>query len=131
MRRNILFILLLFGAVVILNSIQKPIFLMWYAQAAEAAEATELWGVLSHGLSLDMTMAGYICALPILFVLFALLLPHKIWFKLCRAWLYIAAILVAVAFSVNLGLYGYWGFPLDGSVLQYLATPKQAMASVT
>lgn len=88
-------------------------------------------GVIWHGLSLDMTMAGYICALPILLLLFAQWLPSRVWGGISRLWLYIAALIVAITFAVNLELYGYWGFPLDGSIFQFLATPKQAMASVT
>lgn len=128
---NILFILLLFVGTVVLLAIQKPIFLIWYAELAAEAEVSELWGVVSHGISLDATMAGYICALPILSVLLSLWLPTVWWQRLCRYWCYVAALLVAATFSVNLGLYEYWGFPLDGSIFQYLATPKEAMASVT
>ena len=37
----------------------------------------------------------------------------------------------ATVFAVDLGLYGYWGFRLDGSVLIYLSDPKEAMASLS
>ncbi|MBP3643667.1 MAG: LTA synthase family protein [Alistipes sp.] len=112
-------------------TLQKPLFLLWYAELASEAEVAELWGVVSHGLSLDATMAGYICAIPILLTLLCLWLPSVWWHRLQRVWCYTAAVIVAVTFSVNLGLYEFWGFPLDGSVFQYLATPKEAMASVT
>ena len=131
MRRNILYILLLFVALVTLSAIQKPIFLLWYAELVADAGLSGLWGVISSGISLDMTMAGYVCALPILYLLFSIWLPHKVWQGLSRWWLYVASVVIAVSFSVNLGLYDYWRFPLDGSILQYLATPAEAMASVT
>ena len=128
---NILFILLLFVGTVVLQVLQKPIFLLWYAELAAEADAAELWGVVSHGISLDATMAGYICAIPILLTLLCLWLPTIWWQRLQRLWCYCAAAILAVTFSVNLGLYEYWGFPLDGSIFQYLATPKEAMASIT
>lgn len=128
---NILSLLLLFVATVLLSALQKPIFLMRYANLVAYAEASELFGVVSHGLYLDVTMAGYVCALPILFVLFATLLPSPVWKRLCQVFTTLAAALIAITFAGNLGLYGYWGFPLDGSVLQYLASPKEAAASVT
>lgn len=131
MGRNILFILLLFACVVTLSALQKPIFMLWYAELMADAEPTELLQVIISGLSLDMTMAGYVCALPILFVLCSVWAPHKIWKRLCQGWVIVASVLVALCFAVNLGLYEYWRFPLDGSILQYLATPKEAMASVT
>ena len=131
MRRNILFILLLFAAVTALSALQKPVFLIWYASLVADAEAAELLRVVTSGLSLDMTMAGYVCALPILFVIGSVWYGHKVWKRLCRWWVFLASAFVAICFAVNLGLYEYWGFPLDGSLLQYLATPKEAMASVT
>ncbi len=128
---NILYLLLLFVGTVVLLMLQKPLFLLWYAELTAEADATELWGVVSHGLSLDATMAGYICAIPILLTLLCIWLPSVWWLRLQRWWCYTAAVIVAVTFTVNLGLYEFWGFPLDGSVFQYLATPKEAMASVT
>lgn len=131
MKRNILFILLLFAAVTALLALQKPVFLLWYASLVADAEVAELFKVISSGISLDMTMAGYVCALPILFVIGSVWFSHKVWKRLCRWWVLLATALIAVSFAVNLGLYEYWRFPLDGSILQYLATPKEAMASVT
>lgn len=128
---NILYLLLLFVGTVVLLTLQKPLFLLWYAELASEAEVAELWGVVSHGISLDATMAGYICAIPILLTLLCLWLPSVWWHRVQRVWCYTAAVIVAVTFSVNLGLYEFWGFPLDGSIFQYLATPKEAMASVT
>ena len=131
MWRNLLFIVLLFVGVVTLSALQKPVFMLWYAELFADAEAAELWGVISHGITLDMTMAGYVCALPILFVILSTIYPHRVWRGLCRWWIYLASAFVALCFTLNLGLYEYWRFPLDGSILQYLATPKEAMASVT
>ena len=100
--------------------------MMWYD-----VPVTEWVDVVWHGLMLDMTMAGYVCAVPVLMLLFAIALPHKLWRVATQVWLYVAAALIAISFAVNLGLYEFWGFPLDASILQYLATPKQAAASVT
>lgn len=131
MWRKLLFILLLFAGVVTLSALQKPVFILWYAELFADAEVAELWGVISHGVTLDMTMAGYVCALPILFVILSTIYPHRIWQRLCRWWIYLASAFVAICFTLNLGLYEYWRFPLDGSLLQYIVTPKEAMASVT
>lgn len=128
---NILSLLLLFAATVILSALQKVVFLLRYAHLVADAEITELIDVVIHGLYLDVTMAGYVCALPLLFVMLAIYFPSSLWKKLCQIYVAVAAALISVTFAVNLGLYGYWGFPLDGSILQFLATPKEAMASVT
>lgn len=41
------------------------------------------------------------------------------------------ALVTAAIFAVDLNLYGYWGFRLDGSVLIYLADPGEALASAS
>ena len=69
MRLNIHFIVLLFAALTALSALQKPIFLLWYAELVADAEWSELLSVISNGLSLDMTMAGNVCAVPILLIL--------------------------------------------------------------
>ena len=49
-----------------------------------------------------------------------------------RVWLALSSALVVLAFLVNLGLYEYWGFPLDSTPLFYfLSSPKDAFASVS
>ena len=40
------------------------------------------------------------------------------------------AVLIAAIFSVDVALYGYWGFRLDATLFFYLQSPKDAMASV-
>ena len=40
------------------------------------------------------------------------------------------AVLIAAIFSVDVALYGYWGFRLDATLFFYLQSPGDAMASV-
>ena len=72
MKRRLLFLLAVFAATTLLMALQKPVFLLFHAaQAAEAPLAERLL-VLWHGLSLDMTVAGYVTALPLLATLASL-----------------------------------------------------------
>lgn len=130
---NLLFLALLFATTVILGAIQKPLFLIWYHTLASGCDAADFAGVVANGLKLDITIAGYITALPLLIMLVALWLPNgggKATKRIIRVYLCVMAAIVAVLFAGNLSLYGYWSFPLDGSVMQYLADPKHAAASV-
>ena len=128
---NLLFLGALFAMSLLVMAIEKPLFLLWYhAQAAEAS-AAELALVVWNGLKLDQTVAGYITALPLLVVLAALWLPGRWSRSVLKCYLLVIAAVAATAFAANLALYEYWAFPLDSSVLQYLASPKEALASVT
>lgn len=112
-------------------ALQKPLFLLWYSAQAAQASAAEWLAVLINGLKLDVTVAGYITALPLLIAGIALWIPGRYWRFAMKGYLLIIAFVAAAAFSGNLALYEYWAFPLDSSVLQYLASPQEAMASVT
>ena len=128
---NLLFLGALFAMSLLVMAIEKPLFLLWYhAQAAEAS-AAELALVVWNGLKLDQTVAGYITALPLLVVLAALWIPGRWSRSVLKGYLLVIAAVSATAFAANLALYEYGAFPLDSSVLQYLASPKEALASVT
>ena len=131
MRRNLSFIALLFSVTLLLSALQKPLFWVWYTQLLTDASLADLGDVIWHGLALDATFAGYVTALPILIVLTASWLPHRVWREIIKWYLVIISLFTATCVSLNLGLYEHWGYPLDSSIFQFLATPKQAMASIT
>ena len=128
---NLLFLGALFAMSLLVMAIEKPLFLLWYHAQAADASAAELALVVWNGLKLDQTVAGYITALPLLVVLAALWIPGRWSRSVLKGYLLVIAAVSATAFAANLALYEYWAFPLDSSVLQYLASPKEALASVT
>lgn len=113
--------------------LQKPVFLLIYGGFSQVFQ------VMAHGLSLDLSMSGYLSAIPAL-VLLVSCMPlrqlqgprtSRILMAVVGGWTLIAAILVALAFVANIALYGYWGFPLDSTpVFFLLSSPSAAMASV-
>ncbi|MDE5708147.1 MAG: sulfatase-like hydrolase/transferase [Alistipes sp.] len=131
MKRKLLFLFAVFAATVVSMAVQKPVFLAWYV-ASEGFSAADWWQVVWHGLSLDLTVAGYVTALPLLVVLASLWvrLPERIVQRFFWAYFAAVAIFTAAIFAVDLGLYEHWGFRIDSTILIYLADPREAMASV-
>lgn len=123
--KQILWFIKTYFTFVILFSIQKPFFMI-----LEKASATQpidnIWSemptVMWYGLSLDLSMAGYLTALP------GLLLTAMIWFRkeiirpILNAYYILASFLVSITFILNAGLYPYWSFPLDSTPLYYFFT---------
>lgn len=134
LRRKIAFLLAVFAATAGVMALQKPLFMAWYAgeAAAVGAGAAEWFEVLWHGLSLDLTVAGYVTAVPLLVMLLSLWvrLPERLWRALLTGYFALVALFTAVVFAVDLALYEHWGFRIDATVFIYLADPKEAMASV-
>ena len=113
-------------------AVQKPVFMAYYAVEAAGAGFRGWIDVLWHGLTLDMTVAGYVTALPILVTLLSLWLrlPEKVWRGVLTTWFVLVAVTTAVIFAVDVALYEHWGFRIDSTILIYLADPEEAMASV-
>lgn len=132
MKRKLTFLVAVFAATLLAMALQKPVFLLWYAHLAADASWGELAGVVLHGLHLDLTVAGYVTALPLLVVLLSLWvrLPERLWRPLLRGYFVAVSLFTAAIFAVDIALYEHWGFRLDATVLIYLADPKEAMASV-
>ncbi len=131
MKHKLAFLLAVFAATVLLLAVQKPVFLAWYA-VGRGFTAADWWQVVRHGLALDMTVAGYVTALPVLAVLLSLWvrLPERPMRWLLTGYFIAVSVVVAAIFAVDLALYEHWGFRIDGTILIYLADPREAMASV-
>lgn len=112
--------------------LQKPLFMLFYKSLYPDASCADWFSVIWHGLPLDLSLAGYLTAIPgFLFITSVWTLSkslHRIW---CGSFLFIS-VLISIIFTVDLGLYEYWGFRLDATPLFYFfSSPKDAVASVS
>ncbi len=108
-----------------------PLRLLFLALNAEKSYgATDYLNVAFHGLQLDIAIAGYMTALPLLLCMASLFvkLPLK---KIMLPYNILMAAATALAFIADASLYPFWGFKLDGTFLQYIDSPENAFASVT
>ena len=93
---------------------------------------TDIVEVIRHGLSLDLSTALYIIDIPFLCMAVSIWYPQERLFRrILRPYSLVISITFALAFVADTSLYGFWGFKLDASFLQYLETPTEAMASVS
>ena len=134
MKKRIAALFATFALWIVLFVLQKPVFLLMYADSL-----ADVFPVIFHGLPLDLSVAGYMTTVPAL-ALTVSSLPFsclhgeraaRIFRYILLAWTAIASIIVALAFVANLALYGYWRFPLDATPIFFIATsPADAMASI-
>ena len=133
MKRKILIIIAIYITSLVLMALQKPLFLIWYAEQSAEATMAELVGVTLNGALLDSTMAGYIAAIPWLVLLAAvwIAIPERVMQRILNGYFATMAFLISLIVAVDMGLFRYWGFRIDSTIFPYLATPKEAAASVT
>jgi len=92
----------------------------------------DVWDVITHGLSLDLSTALYVVSVPLLLTIVNVWWQSEKVFRWIMLFFYgIIALAFSLAFVSDTSLYPFWGFKLDASCLQYLETPTEAMASVT
>ena len=132
MIRHIRTFILLFLLWSIVGVVGRLGFLAYYQDLLSASSLGEQALSLFYGLRLDMAIAGYLMLLPGLMLIVSLWYQGRPLRLLWKGYIIITSFLVALAYVSNIGLYGYWGFPLDSTPLLYLRTsPADAMASLT
>ena len=130
MKKRLLFLILLFIAWLPVFMVQKPWFMIYNNQLADGCSPADYLQVIAHGLLLDSTVAGYLTALPLFLTLASVWIPGEWLRRVLKGYFVLVSILISAIFVVDVALYSYWGFRLDGTVLFYLRSPKDAMASV-
>lgn len=112
--------------------LQKPLFMLFYKSLYPDASCADWFSVIWHGLPLDLSLAGYLTAIPgFLFITSVWTLSKSLYRIWCSYFLFIS-VLISIIFTVDLGLYEYWGFRLDATPLFYFfSSPKDAVASVS
>ena len=91
----------------------------------------DMWEVVKHGLSLDLSTSLYVLILPFLLTLVSVWWRPKGLEAVMKIYYGVIAVLLMLAFTADTSLYPFWGFKLDASCLQYLSSPVEAKASVS
>lgn len=131
MKKRLLYLLIIWGVFVLFFIIQKPLFMIYNKGFMPEISLTDYRDVIIHGLTLDISTAGYLILVPFLLTFVT------IWFyninikKIFLIYYILIAIIVNVIFVVDTSLYSFWSFKLDATVLLYLDSPENAMASVS
>ena len=130
MRCRVKFLTATYLWTVLVFIVAKVCFMLFFQEGHEFSFG-DMWQVISHGLTLDLSTALYFLIVPFLVVMVSVWWNGKILSKILLVYFIIIAFAFALAFVADTSLYPFWGFKLDASCLQYLDTPTEAMASVT
>ena len=111
--------------------VSKIAFLLLYHSLFGESLLADRLLVLWYGLRLDAAVAGYLTLLPGLLLIVTLWSRMRLIRWLWQGYFALTGFLAALAYVSNLGLYGYWRFPLDNTPWLYIRTsPADAMASM-
>ncbi|MEO8406277.1 MAG: LTA synthase family protein, partial [Chitinophagaceae bacterium] len=88
-------------------------------------------GTFTHGLRMDLSMSAYILLPVCFFVLLSLVIPIFRQPVIYKIYTYIILFFVLVLSICDLEIYSAWGFRIDATPLQFLSSPKEALASIS
>ncbi len=108
----------------------KVAFMLFCREGHEFAFG-DMFQVVWHGLSLDLSTALYFLILPFLLSIVSLWYWAKWITYLLRGYYLLISLVFALAFVADTSLYPFWGFKLDATCLQYLESPNEMAASVS
>ena len=130
MRQRLLYLVKFYLVTVLLFVVAKIAFMLINHEGHDFT-ATDVWQVVRHGLSLDLSTSLYLLIIPFLVAMVAVWADGK-WTKITlRVYSIFIATMMMLAFVADTSLYPFWGFKLDASCLQYLESPTEAGASVS
>jgi len=130
MREKILYLIKVYLVTVIIFVLAKVVF-MGANYGAHPFGLGDVWEVVKHGLSLDLSTSIYILIVPFLVEMIRVWWTPKGLETMMKIYYAILASAMMLAFTADTSLYPFWGFKLDASCLQYLASPMEAKASVS
>lgn len=131
MKQRIFLFITVFFYFVLIFLIQKTAFTLIHSSLGGGISVDDLLGILYHGLPLDLSMSGYLAAIPALILIVSMWLRPEVTAGIYDVYFTIILILIAIIGVVDIVVYPYWGFHFDSTVFLYLQKPKETFASAT
>lgn len=131
MKKRLTFLITLFLILWTAFLLQKPLFMLYNSSNANGYPACEWLRVIYHAASLDAATTGYLLIVPWILVFLSIWTVNFPFRKILTAYYIPISLILSVIFVGDMCLYPFWKFKLDGSVFLYLASPQEAMASVS
>lgn len=131
MVKLILKLLAIFGGWTLAFMVLKLVFILFHGPILKAG-CGDAFAILWHGLPMDMSVAGYLSVVPFLLTILSVWFAGRWVDVVANVWFVITAFVSGLIFSLDMGLYGVWGFRMDMTpVFYFTSSPEAAMAGMT
>lgn len=131
MKQRVLLFITIFLYFIFVFLIQKTAFTIIHSSLGGGLSIGDFFQCLYHGLPLDLSMSGYLTALPALILIASIWLHPKVTAGVYNVYFMAIFILIAIIGVADIVVYPFWGFHFDSSVFLYLQKPKETFASAT
>lgn len=112
--------------------IEKVLFMLAYPDIYAGVGFSDRLSVITHGLPMDFSVAGYLTVVPALLVIARVWNSGRVLKYVETGYYVLISLLLSAIFVLDTGLYGYWGFKLDATPLFYfLSSPSAVVGGMT
>jgi len=108
----------------------KILFVVFNYGAVADLPAADFIGIFTHGIIMDLSVAGYFTILPGLIFSLGFLFTSRISAYLLKYYTLLVLIVLTFLGLTDVGIYGPWGNRLNAQILTYLETPGGVFASL-
>lgn len=132
--RHVGLVVATFAATMLLATLNRVVFMVYNRALGAECSLADFGLALLHGLKLDMSVAGYVCIVPLLISIATIwlqdnksiinVLQHIVMLYFC-----IATLLMAAVQCADIGMFGEWQSRIDSQIFIY--TPSEMMASLS
>ncbi|HEU6450683.1 MAG TPA: LTA synthase family protein [Gemmatimonadaceae bacterium] len=129
MRARLSYLVRYYSFWVVLFAAARVLFMLYYHSRTASLGPSLAFDAMLHGLRMDLSAAGYLTIIPGLVVALGAWHPLQAVRRIIRFYTWLAIAIVALLTVVDLGLFDAWGFRLDATPLQFIATPHEMLIS--
>lgn len=108
----------------------KILFVIYNYGAVADLPRADFRGIFTHGIIMDLSVAGYFSIVPGLIFSLGFLYTSKPGSYLLKFYTLLSLILLTFLGLADVGIYGPWGNRLNSQILTYLETPSGVFASL-
>ena len=125
------FIALYFLSWIIFFDLMRLIFLLYHFDKTRSLSLPTVFKTFWYGLRMDLSVAAYLVAPICLFVGLSLFIRFFQRLTIYKIYTFLVLLVIALISLVDLEVYTSWGFRIDATPLRFLATPREALASIS
>lgn len=128
---RLLYLIRLMIVLLLVFALGKVAFMTYNSQSMDAFTASDVWQVLLHGFTMDLSTCGYLLIIPWLFCFISLWTRTFSLRKVLLPYFFLIGILLVSIIGGDAVLYEFWKFKLNASVFSYMQNPEGAVSSVS
>lgn len=108
----------------------KILFVAYNYQAVAGLPSSDFRGIFSHGIIMDLSVAGYFSLIPGLIFSLGFLFTSRASSYILKYYTLLALVALTFLGLTDVGIYGPWGNRLNAQILTYMETPGGIFASL-